>query len=241
MGSVRSRPIRGTGGGAVRCCSAQRAQTGETRVLIDTSPDLREQMLATGRRQLDAVLFTHEHADHTHGIDELRAFYLRQRQRVPIWADETTGSLADQPFRLLLLYGAGKRLSADPQPQPDRRRDRRSRSRGRGARSPLLPFVVDHGNIDALGFPHRQCGLYARSQRHSGCRASSALSGLDLWIVDALRPIPHPSHFSLAETLAWIERLKPKRAVLTNMHIDLDYDTLKRRASRYQSNRPMTE
>jgi phosphoribosyl 1,2-cyclic phosphate phosphodiesterase len=211
-----------------RRCSvllSRRGVEGETRVLIDTSPDLREQMLANGTDALDAVLFTHEHADHTHGIDELRAFYLRQRQLIPIWADERTASLLVSRFGYCFVTAPG----SDYPPILSLNRITPGHTvsiAGKGGEIAALPFLVGHGNITALGF---RIGDVAYTPDLNGIpdESLSALSDLDLWVVDALRLVPHPSHFSLPETLAWIERMKPKRAVLTNMHIDLDYATLK--------------
>jgi len=201
-------------------------EAGLTRVLIDTSPDLRDQMLTTGTDAIDAVLFTHEHADHTHGIDELRAFYLRQRHLIPIWADEKTANLLVSRFGYCFVNAPGSDYP------PILRLNRITAGEtvtiaGKGGQISALPFVVHHGNIDALGF---RFGGVAYTPDLNGIPDPSleALKDLDLWIVDALRPVPHPSHFSLPETLSWIERLKPKRAVLTNMHIDLDYATLTR-------------
>jgi phosphoribosyl 1,2-cyclic phosphate phosphodiesterase len=96
---------------------------------------------------------------------------------------------------------------------------------GAGGALTAVPFRVHHGSIEALGF---RFGETAYTPDLNGIPAESLqhLEGLDLWIVDALRRVRHPSHFSLAETLAWIERLKPRRAVLTNLHIDMDYNTL---------------
>jgi phosphoribosyl 1,2-cyclic phosphate phosphodiesterase len=200
-------------------------EAGETRVLVDTSPDLRDQMLSTGTDTLDAVLYTHEHADHTHGIDELRAFYIRQRHLIPIWADEKTASLLVSRFGYCFVTAP----ETDYPPILTLNRivpGEMVRIAGKGGEIAALPFVLAHGNITALGF---RVGDVAYTPDVSDIPDESltALSNLDLWIVDALRPVPHPSHFSLPETLSWIERLKPKRAVLTNMHIDLDYGTLK--------------
>lgn len=202
----------------------QRTQGGTTRVLIDTSPDLREQMLSENVTEIDGVWYTHEHADHTHGIDELRAFYLRQRRKVPIWADAPTSAMLMSRFAYcfaspegsdyppILRHHAivsGQEFATD------------------GAGGPLsaLPFNMSHGNINALGFRMGNVA-YSPDVNDLDSHAVACLQGLDLWIVDALRRTRHPSHFSLSETLTWIERLKPKRAILTNMHIDLDYGTL---------------
>jgi phosphoribosyl 1,2-cyclic phosphate phosphodiesterase len=203
----------------------QSGPQGETCVLIDTSPDLREQMLSQNVTMIDAVLYTHEHADHTHGIDELRAFYITRRQRMPVWADEVTGTLLTSRFNYCFYTAPGSdyppilnlnRLVAGTPVEVA----------GAGGTIKALPFTVDHGNIQALGF---RIGDVAYTPDINGVPEASlsALQGLDLWIVDSLRRDPHPSHFSLAETLAWIAKMRPKRAILTNMHIDLDFDTLK--------------
>jgi phosphoribosyl 1,2-cyclic phosphate phosphodiesterase len=210
-----------------RCSLLIRQSTpeGETCVLIDTSPDLREQMLSQNVAMIDAVLYTHEHADHTHGIDELRAFYITRRQRMPVWADEVTGTLLTSRFNYCFYTAPGSdyppilnlnRLVAGTPVEVA----------GAGGSIKALPFAVHHGNIQALGF---RIGKAAYTPDINGVPEASlsALEGLDLWIVDSLRRDPHPSHFSLAETLEWIARMRPKRAILTNMHIDLDFDTLK--------------
>ena len=210
-----------------RRCSAVITKTGPggvTRVLFDTSPDLREQMLSAGITDIDAVLFTHEHADHTHGIDDLRAFFLIKCQRVQVWADDATGRMLTTRFAYCFYTAPGSdyppiiHLNAMQSGKP-------VTIGGAGGDITILPFHVHHGTIDALGF---RVGNMAYTPDIDGVPNHSleALQGLDLWIVDALRRTRHPSHWSLAQTLDWIERLKPKRAVITNMHIDLDYAEL---------------
>jgi phosphoribosyl 1,2-cyclic phosphate phosphodiesterase len=194
--------------------------------LIDTSPDMREQMLAANVRQLDAVLYTHEHADHTHGIDELRGFVLMSRRKIPVWADEMTGQMLVSRFSYCFHAAPG---SDYPAILTLHRLVSGARVGIEGAGGPIeaLPLRLNHGNIDALGF---RIGDAAYTPDLNGVPEESlgALSGLDLWIVDALKRTVHPSHWSLAETLAWIERIQPKRAIITNMHVDLDYETLLR-------------
>ena len=197
---------------------------GTTRVLIDTSPDMREQMLSAEVPVIDGVWYTHEHADHTHGIDELRAYYLLQRKRIPIWADSATATMLKSRFAYCFESPVGSDYPSIIQHhtiEPEVA----IATNGAGGSISGLPFIVNHGNIDALGF---RIGNVAYTPDVNDIPADSmeALEGLDVWIVDALRRTPHPSHFSLPETLSWIERIKPKRAILTNMHIDLDYDTL---------------
>jgi phosphoribosyl 1,2-cyclic phosphate phosphodiesterase len=199
----------------------------KTTVLIDTSPDMREQMLSANVKKLDAVWYTHEHADHTHGIDELRGFFLRQRQRIPVWADAKTSDMLKARFAYCVLQAEG----SDYPPILDLHELRAGETVTCGPIS-ALPFDVQHGNITALGF---RVGNMAYTPDINGVpdASLSALKGLDLWIIDALRPKPHPSHFSLQESLAWIDRMKPKRAILTNMHLDLDYATLKAQLPRH--------
>lgn len=211
-----------------RCSVLVRRQTaaGVTGVLIDTSPDLRAQLLDAGIGTLDGVLYTHEHADHTHGIDELRVVALNRRRRVDVWADRTTADMLTTRFAYCFRQAPGSdyppilSLHHIEAPSP-------VTVNGAGGPIEARPFELLHGNMRSLGF---RIGGMAYTPDLNGIPDESldALAGLDLWIVDALRPSPHPSHFSLDETLAWIERLAPRRAILTNLHVDLDYDALRR-------------
>lgn len=200
---------------------------GTTRVLIDTSPDLREQLLGAEVDCLDGVLFTHEHADHTHGIDDLRGLFLRHHRRIDAYIDEPTSQVLKLRFGYCFAAPPGSnyppilnehRISAgDP-----------VAIKGRGGAIAALPFAQDHGDIASLGFRIGSVA-YSSDLRDLPPQSAVALADLDLWIVDALRYRPHPSHFSVEEALAWIERLKPRRAILTNLHVDLDYDELRSR------------
>ena len=210
-----------------RRCSALvelEGDEGATRILIDTSPDMRDQMIDVGIRSLNGVLYTHEHADHTHGIDELRAFALLMRKRVSVWANDRTGTMLLGRFGYCFYTPPG----SDYPPILNLHRMMPYEIvtiDGDGGQITALPIEFEHGTIRALGF--RFGGLaYIPDLNGIPDKAAEALEGLDTWIVDALRPTPHTSHFSLPETLEWIERLKPKQAILTNMHIDMDYETL---------------
>jgi phosphoribosyl 1,2-cyclic phosphate phosphodiesterase len=197
---------------------------GTTRVLVDTSPDMRDQMLSAGISTLDAVWYTHEHADHTHGIDDVRAFYLRQRHAIPVWADAPTSHLLLSRFAYCFVTPAG---STYPPIAKQHLIEPGKTLQAAGAGGTIIgqPFSLHHGDIEALGF---RFGAVAYTPDLNGIPDASlpALEHLDLWIIDALKRTPHPSHFSLSEALHWIEQLKPKRAILTNMHLDMDYDTL---------------
>ena len=196
---------------------------GTTRVLIDTSPDMRDQLLDAGVGALDGVVYTHSHADHMHGIDDLRQVVFNQRQRLPVWADGPTQEALLSRFGYAFVQPEGSpyppildlHTIAGPVSVP-----------GAGGPVTLTPFRADHGSMDALGF---RIGPLAYLPDAVAIPEDSwpVLEGLDCWIVDALRRKPHPPHAHLDMTLGWIARARPARAVITNMHIDLDYDTLK--------------
>jgi phosphoribosyl 1,2-cyclic phosphate phosphodiesterase len=202
----------------------QRGADGVTRILIDTSPDLREQLLDANVDWVDAVFYTHEHADHTHGIDDLRALFIKARRLVDVYIDERAAPSIHARFGYCFKSPPGSEYP------PILREHRLAAGRpltieGKGGPLSALPILQEHGDISSLGFRFGDVGY---SCDLSGLPDDSvrALAGLDVWILDALRYRPHPSHLSLAEALSWIERLKPKRAILTNLHADLDYSTL---------------
>jgi phosphoribosyl 1,2-cyclic phosphate phosphodiesterase len=199
---------------------------GRTTVLVDTPPDLRQQLLDANVATLDGVLFTHDHADHTHGIDDLRSVFFNTRRRLRVWADAATRSTLESRFdycfrqRAESLYPAILHMH-------DIRPLETVRVEGAGGTIEAVPIVQEHGDAPSLGF---RFGRVAYSPDISGLPESALplLEGLDLWIVDALRPTPHPSHFSVKQALAWIERLGVKRAILTHMTVELDYEALRR-------------
>ena len=196
---------------------------GSSRVLIDTSPDLRSQLLDAGVGELDAVLYTHDHADHVHGLDDLRMIVFNMRKRVPVWATGATQNT------LLSRFGyAFTQPETSPYPPILEMHTINGDVSIDGAGGPVTftPFEVNHGSIDALGF---RIGDFAYLPDVAVIPDWTwpALEGLDCWVLDALRRDPHPTHSHLAQSLDWIERMSPRRAVLTNMHIDLDYQTLK--------------
>lgn len=197
----------------------------ETTVIVDTSPDLRLQALAAKVRRVDAVLFTHDHADQTHGIDDLRVFAMRERRRVPCWMDAPTLERLSERFGYIFLGGLGYppicealRLPADGEVWS---------IDGPSGPVPVTTFEQAHGPISSVGY---RFGPVAYSSDVSDLSetAKEALEGLELWIVDALRWTPHPTHADVGRTLGWIRELQPRKAVLTNLHIDLDYRELAR-------------
>lgn len=207
---------------ARRRCSLlveKEGEDGTTSVLIDTSPDLRAQLLDAGIGRLDAVLYTHGHADHVHGLDDLRMIVFNMRTRLPVYADGPTTNDLLSRFGYAFVQPPG---SAYPPILDIHSIDGDVTIGGAGGPITFTPFEVTHGNIDALGFRVGDVA-YLPDVSDIPDNIWSVLEGLDTWIVDALRRTPHPSHSHLSNTLEWIARAAPRRAILTNMHIDLDY------------------
>ena len=197
-------------------------EDGLTRVLIDTSPDLRAQLLDAGVGTLDGVVYTHSHADHVHGIDDLRMVVFNTRQRLDVWADGPTQEALYSRFGYAFMQPEG---SPYPPILNMHTIDGPVTIEGAGGPVTLTPFEVSHGSMDALGFRIGDLA-YLPDVAEIPDPAWEALSDLDCWILDALRRDPHPTHAHLAKSLDWIARAAPRRAVLTNMHIDLDYAVL---------------
>ena len=195
-----------------------------TRVVIDTGPDFREQMLSVPHRRLDGVVYTHAHADHIHGIDDLRTYVLEERRLMDIYADAVTTE------RLMEAFGYCFRSPPGSSYPPILRANLITHGEifsidGEGGPIAFEPLTQLHGSILTLGL---RVGPVAYCPDVSGFPADTAarLSGLDVLVVDALQYHTHPSHLSFDEALEWIAKLQPGRAVLTHMHIPLDYRTL---------------
>lgn len=177
-------------------------------------------------RKLDAIVYTHDHADQTHGIDDVRPLSLAMRARIPVYLDhETAGGLVRrfdycfrQPeggfyppiFEARELPAPGEALVIE----------------GAGGPITVAPFVQHHGAVNSLGF---RIGAIAYSSDVVGLPEESfqILEGVRIWVVDALQYAPHATHAHLDLALEWIARVKPERAVLTNLHVHMDYATLK--------------
>jgi len=212
-----------------RRCSVlveKRGREGATVVLVDTSPDLREQLLSVRASWLDGVLFTHDHADHTHGIDDLRMVAYAMKRRIDVYADavtresllcrfaycfETPPGSSYPPILVAHEIAPGQRFTIS----------------GKGGDIDVTAVPQLHGDIASLGF--RFSGLaYSPDTSDIPPEAVPQLEGLDVWIVDALRHQPHPSHFHVARALEWVKRLRPKRTILTHMTGELDFERLSR-------------
>ncbi|MEY8119426.1 MBL fold metallo-hydrolase [Falsihalocynthiibacter sp. BN13B15] len=196
---------------------------GVTRVLIDTSPDMRAQLLAAEVGTLDAVVMTHAHADHMHGLDDIRQIVFNTRTRMPVWADSDTTNDLISRFGYAFVQPKG----SDYPPICDLNSidDEDFVVEGPGGDITFTPLPVQHGRITALGF--RMGGLaYLPDVSAMSEDTFSRLNGLEIFVLDALRYKPHPSHINLETSLDWIAQTAPERAVITNMHIDLDFQTL---------------
>ncbi|MGB3814058.1 MAG: MBL fold metallo-hydrolase [Shinella sp.] len=200
---------------------------GVTTVVIDTGPDFRAQMIAAGVESIDAVLYTHAHADHIHGIDDIRGFVLHNHTQVPIWADTVTMERIRDGFGYCLKTPAGSMYPPivtenliDPMDAP-------VTIEGRGGAITFQPLLQVHGSIHSLGF---RIGNIAYCSDISDFPDETVphLAGLDMLVIDALQYRYHASHLSLSQALEWIERLKPTQAILTHMHVPLDYETVQK-------------
>ena len=205
-----------------RRCSILVEQTnskGTTRVLVDTSPDLRAQLLSANIGELDAVIYTHSHADHVHGLDDLRMIVINMRKRLPVYADKTTKTALLYRFNYAFETPMG---SSYPPILDMNEINGPFKIIGDGGSIDFKPFKVNHGEMDALGFRVGDMA-YLPDVFDIPPTAWQQLNHLKLWIVDALRYTPHPSHAHVEKTLGWIGKVKPKHTVITNMHIDIDY------------------
>ena len=195
-------------------------ETGGRAILIDTSPDLREQLLDAGISRLDAVLLTHAHADHLHGIDDLRMISQLAGHAIPFYASGPALAEAERRFGYAFR-------PVDPEKPVYRPALAAQEIDGpfTAVGIPVVPFTQSHGFSNTLGFRIGPVA-YSTDVVDLDDDAFAALAGVELWVVDCLRREPHPTHANLAKALGWIERLKPRRAVLTHMDQSLDYREL---------------
>ncbi len=194
-------------------------------VLVDTSPDLHWQALDAKLSHIDAVLFTHAHADHTHGIDELRSFNYHKNAPIDCYADAAT--LAELQARFAYVFAAPIKEYGwfRPALQPH------EITLGDVIQLDALrvqTFAQDHGRVQTMGI---RVGDFAYSTdvKQLDETAFKALEGVETWVVDCLQDQPTPTHADLALTLHWIERVQPKRAILTHMSHYLEYEALNAR------------
>ena len=197
-------------------------KSGITNVLIDTSPDMRNQLINAKVGFLDGVVYTHYHADHVNGIDDLRMIVINRKKRLPVWADAATQKRLFKCFDYIFDQIKG---SSYPPILEMHSLEQKTVIHGAGGQISFEAIKVCHGEIDALGF--KVCNVaYIPDVLEIYESSKPLLSNLDYLVIDALRRAPHPSHTHLQKTLTWIKEIKPKYSILTNMHNDLDYHTV---------------
>lgn len=198
-------------------------EEGEEKLLVDTSPDMREQLLRAGVKDLTAILYTHEHADHTHGIDNIRSVNWLTGRSMPLYADAATMEGLRRRFEYIFRDPPATarfiRPSVDPRV-----------INGPFAIGPVKvqTFPQEHGESGSLGYRFNDFG-YSTDASHLPEEAFEILKGIKVWVIGAIRERPHPTHAHIDRALEWIERVKPEKAYLTHMDHSLDYATLKAR------------
>lgn len=201
-------------------------EEGDTRLLVDTSPDLREQLLTADVRELDAVLFTHYHADHLHGIDDLRPVNRTLNAPLDAYGDAETLKVIGERFSYVFEpLAPDAQVYYKPTLIPHALEDRDT---FRVGAIEVATFVQDHGYCDTLGFRFGPIA-YTTDVVELPEHAFDMLDGIKVWIVGVLAEKPHPTHAHVDKALAWIDRVKPERAVLTHMSGLFDYDAFSAR------------
>ena len=197
-------------------------ESGDTRLLVDTGPDLREQLLDAEIGWISAVLYTHDHADHCHGIDDLRALFHATGVEIDCFMDRSTRASLRTRFAYVFAGRAGYPATA---------RAHMLEKEMQFGPITVRPFVQHHGKITSTGFRFESDGhaiAYSTDTNGFPDESWEILAGLDLWVVDALRRYPHPTHSHLEQTLGWIDRARPAEAWLTHMDQSMDHDELVR-------------
>lgn len=197
-------------------------EEGPTSLLVDTSPDLRAQLLANNVQNVTAVLYTHSHADHSHGIDDLRAVNWLMKKSIPFYATPQTMEELRRRFDYV-IYGS-----------PDRGEERfyKPSLEPHIISGPftfdgihVTPFAQEHGETQTTGYRFNDFA-YSPDAKSLDDNAFEALKGVKIWVVDCMREREHSTHSHLAQTLAWIEKIRPKQAFLTHMDQTMDYSKL---------------
>ncbi|NNC36258.1 MAG: MBL fold metallo-hydrolase [Acidimicrobiales bacterium] len=202
-------------------------QEEKTIVLVDTSPDLREQLLDSGTRHIDAVLFTHDHGDQTNGMDDLRALAYRKRTQIPVFMNEFTKTALLQRFRYCFEKPDGRIHPPILDLQALIQGGEILEISGAGGKIKVEVFEVGHGNVDSLAFKFCDQLAYSPDVHTIDKQAFEVLDEVNVWVVDALRYHESPSHAHADKALQWGAQTRCKQLIFTNMHIDMDYGTLR--------------
>jgi len=192
-------------------------------ILIDTSPDLRQQLLDNKVKSINKVFYTHLHADQTHGINDLRPFFLINKKQIPIFADKQTAKFLYISFKYCFQssYGYPSTLKLN-------NLKNKHIFRNNNQKITIESIAVKHGKINSQCYLINNKLAYASDISSFYKKDLKKLTGLNFLVIDCLWYKKHPAHFSLNQVLGIVRILKPKKTVLTNMHSDLDYDVLKK-------------
>lgn len=194
----------------------------KTTIVVDTGPDFRSQMVEANVDDITSVVYTHAHADHIHGIDDLRTYVISKKQLIDIYADDATFKRLNEAFGYCFTTPKGSNYP------PILKRHQITPYKelvisGPGGAIPLFPVLQIHGDIHSLGFRVGNVA-YCTDVNEFPEETPAHLKNLDVLIIDALQYRTHPSHFSVDEAVEWSQKLGAKRVILTHMHIPLDYD-----------------
>ena len=198
-----------------------------TVVLIDTSPDLREQLLDAQTTHIEAVLFTHEHGDQTNGMDDIRAIAYRKREQIPTYMSAEAYADLKQRFAYIFEKPDGRIHPPILKVQPVIKAGDSLQIDGPGGALDIGVLDVPHGNVNALGFTFCGRAAYCPDAHDLSAATLASLERYDVWILDTLRYHDHPTHAHADKALRWAAQTRVKTLVTTNMHIDMDYETLR--------------
>ena len=204
-----------------RCCA--HIQKGNLSVLIDTSPDIKSQFLNNKIRSLDAIIYTHEHADQTSGIFEMRPFFWKNKKKIPVYASSRTiKELKDKyTFCFSQRHGYKPIMKANTI-------KKKFLIKKNNTQLFVDAFEVEHGMIKSTGYRFDDIAYISDCNKINNS-VSKKLLNLKYLIIDCLRKEKHPSHFNFDDALSFIKLVKPQKAILTNLHVDMDYFDLKRK------------
>ncbi len=196
----------------------------ETNILFDTSPDLRAQALAARIKKIDAVVYTHTHADHIHGIDDIKSFAYRKKAPIPAYGNRQSMDELTTRFSYCFAEVATESGWVRPYMHPNVIEAGKEFEIGEFK---ITPFIQLHTkNMDSLGFRINDF-VYSTDVKSFPAESEKYLHGVKLWVVDCLKKDPSKTHSDVTQTMDWIKRYKPQHAVLTHLSYELDYDVLK--------------
>ena len=199
-------------------------------ILIDTSPDIRSQLLTNKINNIDRILFTHQHGDQTHGINDLRVFYLKQKKVLPVYADTMTSKYLKKTFSYCFKNNPTKPKSLN---YPATLEINQLKKNHRFSNIKIKSISVNHGNIDCMSFIINNKCAYASDVKFIYKKNINSFKNLKYLIIDCLRYDDHPSHSNLDEVLDLVKKIKPQKTILTNLNTDMDYETLKKKLPKH--------